>query len=80
MPVQLWRRSATGTSFVSRVLGHPPPPANMALMLFIFLINHLTPPHPPGEISSDLDRFVQCDIKKCAFDSLKLEQNPQNCD
>ena len=34
----------------------------------------------PGEISSDLYRFVQCDIKKCAFDSLKLEQNPQNCD
>ena len=33
-----------------------------------------------GEISSDLYRFVQCDIKKCAFDSLKLEQNPQNCD
>ena len=28
-----------------------------------------------GEISSDLYRFVQCDIKKCAFDSLKLEQN-----
>ena len=23
MPVQLWRRSATGTSFVSRVLGRP---------------------------------------------------------
>ena len=33
-----------------------------------------------GEISSDLYRFVQCDIKKCAFDSLTLEQNPQNCD
>ena len=33
-----------------------------------------------GEISPDLYRFVQCDIKKCAFDSLKLEQNPQNCD
>ena len=33
-----------------------------------------------GEISSDLYRFVQCDIKKCAVDSLKLEQNPQNCD
>ena len=29
-----------------------------------------------GEISPDLYRFVQCDIKKCAFDSLKLEQNP----
>ena len=37
-------------------------------------------PFPSGEISSDLYRFVQCDIKKCAFDSLKLEQNPQNCD
>ena len=36
--------------------------------------------HLVGEISSDLYRFVQCDIKKCAFDSLKLEQNPQNCD
>ena len=35
---------------------------------------------PAGEISSDLYRFVQCDIKKCAFDSLTLEQNPQNCD
>ena len=33
-----------------------------------------------GEISSDLYRFVQCDINKCAFDSLKMEQNPQNCD
>ena len=33
-----------------------------------------------GEISSDLYRFVQCDIKKCAFDSLKLEKNPQNFD
>ena len=33
-----------------------------------------------GEISSDLYRFVQCDIKKCAFDSLKMKQNPQNCD
>ena len=29
-----------------------------------------------GEISPDLYRFVQCDIKKRAFDSLKLEQNP----
>ena len=29
-----------------------------------------------GEISSDLYRFVQFDIKKCAFDFLKLEQNP----
>ena len=36
--------------------------------------------HIYGKISSDLYRFVQCDIKKCAFDSLKLEQNPQNCD
>ena len=33
-----------------------------------------------GEISSDLYRFVQCDIKKCAFVFLKLEQNPWNCD
>ena len=33
-----------------------------------------------GEISSDLYCFVQCDIKKCAFDFLKLEQNPWNCD
>ena len=33
-----------------------------------------------GEISSDLYRFVQCDIKKCALGSLKLEQNCQNCD
>ena len=28
-----------------------------------------------GEISSDLYRLLQCDIKKCGFDSLKLEQN-----
>ena len=29
-----------------------------------------------GEIFSDLYRSAQCDIKKCDFDSLKLEQNP----
>ena len=33
-----------------------------------------------GEIFSDLYRSVQYDIKKCDFDSLKLEQNPWNCD
>ena len=33
-----------------------------------------------GEISSDLYRSVQCDIKKRDIDSLKLEQNPWNCD
>ena len=33
-----------------------------------------------GEISSDLYRSVQCDIEKCGFDSLKLEQNRWKCD
>ena len=28
-----------------------------------------------GEISSDLYRLLQCDIKKCGFDSLEIEQN-----
>ena len=31
---------------------------------------------PVREIYSDLYRFVQCDIKKCVFDPLKVEQNP----
>ena len=49
VPVQLWRRSATGTSFVSRVLGHPPPPANLALMLFY--ISHQSPRPPQDSIA-----------------------------
>ena len=28
-----------------------------------------------GEISSDRYRLLQCDIKKCGFDSLEMEQN-----
>ena len=27
-----------------------------------------------GEISSDLYHLLQCDIEKCGFDSLKVEQ------
>ena len=46
----------------------------------------LVPTQPPprwvlsGEISSDLYCLLQCDIEKCGFDSLKVEQNRWNCD